>query len=29
MTQAEDASMTYVRKHGRPDLFLTFTCNSS
>lgn len=25
---AQDA-MTYVRKHGRPDLFITFTCNSS
>ncbi|GBP04279.1 hypothetical protein EVAR_6503_1 [Eumeta japonica] len=22
-------AMTYVRKYGRPDLFLTFTCNSS
>ncbi|KAG8232687.1 hypothetical protein J437_LFUL009935 [Ladona fulva] len=21
--------MTYVRKHGHPDLFITFTCNSS
>jgi hypothetical protein len=21
--------MTYVRKHGRPDLFVTFTCNPS
>jgi hypothetical protein len=20
-------AMTYVRKHGRPDLFITFTCN--
>lgn len=25
---AQDA-ITYVRKHGRPDLFITFTCNSS
>lgn len=25
---AQDA-MTYVRKYGRPDLFITFTCNSS
>lgn len=25
---SQDA-MTYVRKHGRPDLFITFTCNSS
>ena len=24
--QAQDA-MSYVRKHGRPDLFITFTCN--
>ncbi|GBP21596.1 hypothetical protein EVAR_9781_1 [Eumeta japonica] len=23
---AQDA-MTYVRKYGRPDLFITFTCN--
>ncbi|KAL0860151.1 hypothetical protein ABMA27_010458 [Loxostege sticticalis] len=22
-------AMTYVRKYGRPDLFITFTCNSS
>lgn len=22
-------SMTYVRQYGRPDLFITFTCNSS
>lgn len=25
---AQDA-MTYVRKYGRPDLFITFTCNAS
>lgn len=25
---AQDA-MTYVRNHGRPDLFITFTCNPS
>jgi hypothetical protein len=24
---AQDA-MTYVRNYGRPDLFITFTCNS-
>lgn len=22
-------ALTYVRKHGRPDLFITFTCNAS
>ena len=25
---AQDA-MTYVRVYGRPDLFITFTCNTS
>ncbi|GFT92787.1 helitron_like_N domain-containing protein [Trichonephila clavipes] len=27
-THAQDA-MTYVRAYGRPDIFITFTCNSA
>jgi hypothetical protein len=27
MHERTQDSMTYVRKHGRPDLFITFTCN--
>ncbi|KMQ85421.1 dna helicase, partial [Lasius niger] len=27
MHERTQDAMTYVRKHGRPDLFITFTCN--
>lgn len=27
MHQYSQDAMTYVRKYGRPDLFITFTCN--
>lgn len=27
MHEKSQDAMTYVRKHGRPDLFITFTCN--
>lgn len=27
MHEKSQDAMTYVRKHGRPDLFIIFTCN--
>lgn len=29
MHERTQDAMTYVRKYGRPDLFITFTCNPS
>ena len=29
MHEKTQDAMTYVRKYGRPDLFITFTCNPS
>ena len=27
MHESSQDALTYVRKYGRPDLFITFTCN--
>ena len=27
MNEKTQDVMTYVRKYGRPDIFITFTCN--